>query len=175
MKKFRMCARNNLRRGGGSGSSYSFGAAVVPGYPEVLRAPSCGSPGGMRGGRYASDFESGIVTGPRGAYVPIHAVSCDQKGGAGEVEEMRTAGYSFSPSSFVGATGSPIGLSLPVNGRSCGGSRRKARKARKTYKRIMQPTSFSSSELSHSKSSFSFTSASPLPALTRTNVYLHSL
>lgn len=103
-RKLRMCARNNTYRGGGLGMSYQFGSAVAPGYPEIVRSPSCGGlarPGAIgliegsaitgrgiiggrrltrrkahRGGVYGASFDNSIVVGTRGAYMPVQSVGC---------------------------------------------------------------------------------------------------
>jgi hypothetical protein len=84
--------------------SYQFGSAVAPGYPEIVRSPSCGGlarPGAIgliegsaitgrgiiggrrltrrkahRGGVYGASFDNSIVVGTRGAYMPVQSVGC---------------------------------------------------------------------------------------------------
>jgi hypothetical protein len=181
-KKFRMCARNNITRGGGLGMTYQFGEAVVPGFASVQSVPSCGGVarpgmigslessaitgngvmnGGVRkrsgtyrrrrrasrtrkqrGGTYAADFDNSVVFGTRGAYMPIKATGCagapGHVGGGEEALTETTARYEFKPSDFVGSTGTPVALSVPIKGsadcvsmpslvRGGGRSRRRAR------------------------------------------------
>lgn len=163
--------RRNFLRGGASipeGGAYTVGAPLIPGLvnastinatsacqaamrPLPSFSTSAGIPG-MRGGRYEMNLE---VT-PNG--IPLsHATSipCERggspteptsplyyasKGGANYIE-MPTAAYTNKPSDFVSASGTPLMLHVPVNGRSCGGSRRKHRKTSRKASRKHRKTS----------------------------------
>lgn len=90
----------------------------------------------FRGGRYAADFDTSIVAGTRGTYMPIHRIPCEganQTGGAEMREEGTTAAYEFKPSDFLTSAGSPLALASPIAGRSCamqGGRKRRASRRR---------------------------------------------
>ena len=109
----------------------------------------------MKGGRYGIDLQSDIPMGTQGGLAPIARMGCElgnsptkstaplMMGGAlyapyPQAMEMKTAGYENKPSDFVTATGSPIMLQVPQDGRSApscamqGGRRRKNRSGRKT-------------------------------------------
>ena len=158
------CRRNFLRGGASvpEGGAYSVGGPLIPGLanasvinpisacqsamrPMPSFSSSAGIPG-MRGGRYEMNLE----VSPNG--IPLsHAtpIPCERggspteptspmyyasKGGFNNSLTLPTAAYTNTPSDFVSASGTPLMLHVPVNGRSCGGSRRKS-KARKTSRK----------------------------------------
>lgn len=187
-----MVATRKRRQNGGSGNSYSFGAAVSPGAPyasEVIGGSSCmaaarpgmiagysppglgglpGMAGGrrrskrtkrskrskrskrqrtkrMRGGRYTTEPGAPYASVGPNVFTPITKLGCEFQGGGGGVDlaaySAPTAGYTNQPSSWVGATGSPVLLQAPYDARSMnpaclktgGGRRKRARKGSRKH------------------------------------------
>jgi len=112
------------------------GSAGIPGIGGAMRRRK------HRGGRYEISME----TTPNGiALTNATAIPCERgssptistsplfRGGAGapidQAISVSTAGYTEKPSDFLSASGTPLMLHVPVNGRSCGGSRRRHRRA----------------------------------------------
>jgi hypothetical protein len=151
------------------GGAYSVGGPLVPGLsnasvinpisacqsamrPMPSFSSSAGIPG-MRGGRYETSLE---VT-PNG--IPLsHAIPipCERggspteptsplyyasKGGFNNSLTIPTAAYTRMPSDFVTASGTPLMLNVPVNGRTCGGRRKASRKASRKHRKASRKAS----------------------------------
>lgn len=158
------CRRNFLRGGASipEGGAYSVGGPLVSGLanasvinpisacqsairPMPYYSSSAGIPG-MRGGRYEMNLEvtpNGIplshatpIPCERGASPtePTSPLYYASKGGFNTALTVPTAAYTNQPSNFVSASGTPLMLHVPVNGRSCGGSRHKRKASRKGHK-----------------------------------------
>lgn len=135
--------RTRKHSGGGQGSGYEPGAALVPGMQldaQVVKpydnCMTVGRPGqmafstmgglpGMRGGSYTNNLVSGIA-----GFSQIDKVACqpnptnplNQRGGVGlqsaqdmGVYEASTARYTHAPSSFTDSVGAPILLNQPLD------------------------------------------------------------
>ena len=112
----------------------------------------------IKGGRYEIDLKSDIPMGTQGGLASIARMGCElgnsptkstapgMMGGAlyapyPQAMEMKTAGYENKPSDFVTATGSPIMLQIPQDGRSgpsCamqGGRRSRRSRSRKASRK----------------------------------------
>ena len=148
----------------------SCGAVARPGMLDGVTARGLPMSGGkrrhrhrhrrsMKGGRYGIDLAAAadIPMGTQGGLAPISRMACElggsptkstapaMMGGAlyapyPQAMEMKTAGYENKPSDFVTATGSPIMLQVPQDGRSapsCAmqGGRRLSRKHRKASRK----------------------------------------
>jgi hypothetical protein len=160
-RNMRLCARNNITRGGALGMSYHLGQQIAPGYAEIVSVPSCGGvarPGMIGPIESAAITGRGLIGGARvknTRSVKRHRNSWNSRthkrvrnGGAGEATSLFTpitnavcdmkgggvAGYTFQPSDFLSSTGTPLAISAPMEARSClksGGSRRRRRISRR--------------------------------------------
>jgi hypothetical protein len=144
----------------------SYGRVAFPTTGLGLPGMSGGSRRKQRGGRYSFDLSTpmpGAAAPWAGGPPPVMRIPCEaavsnplnpvQMGGVGGVDSAfyaaPTAGYTNTPSSWVGSTGAPSLLQTPYDARSLppvctktGGGRRKgkklrkgSRKARKTQRR----------------------------------------
>ena len=133
----------------------SYGRVAFPTTGLGLPGMSGGSRRKQRGGRYSFDLSTpmpGAAAPWAGGPPPVMRIPCEaavsnplnpvQMGGVGGVDSAfyaaPTAGYTNTPSSWVGSTGAPSLLQTPYDARSLppvctktGGGRRKAKKLRK--------------------------------------------
>ena len=133
----------------------SYGRVSFPTTGLGLPGMSGGSRKKQRGGRYSFDLSTpmpGAAAPWAGGPPPVMRIPCEaavsnplnpvQMGGVGGVDSAfyaaPTAGYTNTPSTWVGSTGAPSLLQTPYDARSLppvctktGGGRRKAKKLRK--------------------------------------------